>query len=129
MIQLSYPKNVVFSSKYSYISGVRCSQCNATYPYHETLTYCTNPECQETLLACYDFRHTISKDILRNLPVTMWRYREFLPVVNPKNIVSLGEGGTPLFKAQKLSKLIGIPELYWKDESGNPTGSFKARGM
>jgi threonine synthase len=44
-------------------------------------------------------------------------------------MVSLGEGGTPLFKARRLSNIIGIPELYWKDEGGNPTGSFKARGM
>jgi threonine synthase len=59
----------------------------------------------------------------------MWRYKEFLPVSDSKNIISLGEGGTPLFKATNLSKVIGIPRLYWKDEGGNPTGSFKARGM
>lgn len=59
----------------------------------------------------------------------MWRYREFLPINDIRNIVSLGEGGTPLFKANQLNKAIGIEELYWKDEGGNPTGSFKARGM
>jgi threonine synthase len=59
----------------------------------------------------------------------MWRYREFLPVIDSRNIVSLGEGGTPLFHAKELAKVINIHKLYWKDEGGNPTGSFKARGM
>jgi threonine synthase len=59
----------------------------------------------------------------------MWRYREVLPVDNDENIVSLGEGWTPLLRAERLGKQIGIAELYIKDESQNPTQSFKARGM
>ncbi len=59
----------------------------------------------------------------------MWRYREVLPVYNDANIVTLGEGMTPLLNVPRLSSLIGMPNLQIKDESVNPTGSFKARGM
>ena len=60
---------------------------------------------------------------------TMWRYDDVLPVDNPDYRVSLGEGFTPLLGARRLGSAIGIPRLSIKDESGNPTGSFKARGL
>jgi threonine synthase len=59
----------------------------------------------------------------------MWRYREFLPVIDPENIVTMGEGFTPIIPLQNLQALAGDIQVYWKDESGNPTGSFKARGI
>jgi threonine synthase len=59
----------------------------------------------------------------------LWRYREVLPVENDANVVSLGEGWTPLFHAERLGRELGIERLYIKDESQNPTQSFKARGM
>ena len=59
----------------------------------------------------------------------MWRYAEMLPVRNEKNIVSLGEGMTPLFALNKLAARFGFAQLFMKDESSNPTGSFKARGI
>jgi threonine synthase len=59
----------------------------------------------------------------------LWRYREVLPVENDENIVSLGEGWTPLLHAKNLGTQLGIGQLYIKDESQNPTQSFKARGM
>ena len=59
----------------------------------------------------------------------MWRYAELLPVQNDTNIVSLGEGFTPLIAAGRLGGALGLPHLYIKDESTNPTGSFKARGL
>jgi threonine synthase len=60
---------------------------------------------------------------------TMWRYREVLPVEDPDHRISLGEGFTPLLTARRLGGLIGLRRLAIKDESGNPTGSFKARGL
>ena len=114
----------------SYISHLKCSECGETYAHQAVQNFCRNPQCQETLLAEYDLKSgRVTKEDLKNRPNNMWRYKEFLPVNDDKNIVSLGEGGTPLFKANKLNKAIGIEELYWKDEGGNPTGSFKARGM
>jgi threonine synthase len=59
----------------------------------------------------------------------MWRYKEFLPVTEEKNIVTLGEGFTPIIPIENLKQFIGDNEVFWKDESGNPTGSFKARGI
>ena len=59
----------------------------------------------------------------------MWRYREVMPVENDANIVSLGEGWTPLLHARRLGEALGMSSLYIKDESLNPTQSFKARGM
>jgi threonine synthase len=58
----------------------------------------------------------------------LWRYREVLPVADA-SIISLGEGFTPFLRARRLAERLGVPNLYLKDESPNPTGSFKARGM
>jgi threonine synthase len=114
----------------SYISYLKCSGCGAVYPHHTVRNFCTDPDCGETLLAEYEFiPGMITKEDLKDRPNNMWRYREFLPVTDLRNVVTLGEGGTPLFRAGKLSEAIRLDELYWKDEGGNPTGSFKARGM
>ena len=59
----------------------------------------------------------------------MWRWAELLPVRNAVNVVHLGEGATPLLHAQRLGRALGLDRLYVKAEGGNPTGSFKARGM
>ncbi len=59
----------------------------------------------------------------------MWRYRELLPVRDDANIVSLGEGFTPILRLKNLGRNLGFDDLYMKDEGINPTGSFKARGL
>lgn len=59
----------------------------------------------------------------------MWRWQELLPVNDPDNMVSLGEGDTPLLRADRLGGELGFSQLFIKDESLNPTGSFKARGL
>jgi threonine synthase len=71
----------------------------------------------------------LTRDSLKGRQPDLWRYREVLPVENDDNIVSLGEGFTPLLHASRLGSQIGLPELYIKDEGQNPTQSFKARGM
>ncbi len=60
---------------------------------------------------------------------SLWRYRNFLPLEESKNIVTLGEGNTPQFRVSELGNAVGIVDLYLKDEGVNPTGSFKDRGM
>jgi threonine synthase len=60
---------------------------------------------------------------------TLWRYRDVLPLDDPEDRVSLGEGFTPLLQAENLGERLGLPQLFVKDEAGNPTGSFKARGL
>ena len=72
---------------------------------------------------------TLTRESLASRRSDLWRYREVLPVDNDENIVSFGEGWTPLLRASRLGESLGLPELFIKDESQNPTQSFKARGM
>ena len=114
----------------NYFSHLICSECNKKYDGSTLQNVCTDSSCAGSLLAQYKFdASTVTKEDLKNRPFTMWRYHEFLPVINPANIVTLGEGGTPLLKADRLGAAFGFSDLYIKDEGGNSTGSFKARGM
>src|SRR5262249_60470314 len=70
-----------------------------------------------------------SGDTLKGRDANMWRYRELLPLFDGEEPVTLGEGFTPLFHAKRLGATIGLERLYIKDESLNPTNSFKARGQ
>ncbi|MGH9938361.1 MAG: threonine synthase, partial [Blastocatellia bacterium] len=89
-------------------------------------------EAGKPLLVRYNLKmaaHTLTKENLKKRVSSLWRYREVLPVVYEENIVTLGEGWTPLLRAKRLGGQLGLPELFIKDESPNPTGSFKARGQ
>ncbi|MCY3759827.1 MAG: pyridoxal-phosphate dependent enzyme, partial [Gemmatimonadetes bacterium] len=84
------------------------------------------------LLARYDLDAVAAswkRDSLAGRPADMWRYREVMPLRPGDDIVTLGEGFTPLFRAERLGAETGLRQLYIKDESTNPTGSFKARGL
>ena len=70
-----------------------------------------------------------TRDSLRDRPPTMWRYEEVLPAADAAGPVTLGEGFTPLMHARRLGDVLGMKRLYVKDESANPTNSFKARGL
>ena len=94
---------------------------------NELNTFC--PDEHEPLVAQYDCRPTLDKSILNGRPLNMWRYKEMLPIINEENIVSLGEGYTPILPMTKIADLYGFNHLDMKDESGNATGSFKARGL
>jgi len=87
--------------------------------------------CGAPLLARYDLDQARgwSRDTLKGRVATMWRYREMLPIYDGESPVTLGEGYTPLFHARRLGASIGLNRLYIKDESLNPTNSFKARGQ
>ncbi|HYK75677.1 MAG TPA: threonine synthase, partial [Daejeonella sp.] len=85
--------------------------------------------CNKPLLVNYDLEANFSKEVLKNRPTDMWRYREVLPLLDEKNKVSLGEGFTPLTPISKTAAEYGLSNVYLKDESYNPTGSFKARGI
>ena len=104
-----------------------CSQCNKEYALSDQNTYARC--CNQPLRVEYDLDQYFSKEILQERPLNMWRYAEMLPVGNKMNIVSLGEGMTPIFLLDRLANKYGIPHLSMKDESFNPTGSFKARGL
>jgi threonine synthase len=87
--------------------------------------------CGAPLLARYDLDKARgwSRDSLKGRDASMWRYREMLPIYDGESPVTLGEGFTPLFHARRLGASIGLDCLYIKDESLNPTNSFKARGQ
>jgi threonine synthase len=87
--------------------------------------------CGAPLLARYDLdrARAWSRDSLAGREPTMWRYRELLPLFDGETPVTLGEGFTPLFHARALGATLGLDRLYIKDESLNPTNSFKARGQ
>ena len=115
---------------YSSFSHLECTGCKKTFPKEQLLNLCT--ACGLPIFALYDLdkaRSIIKKDQLPHRKSTMWRYREIMPIEYTENIVTLGEGWTPLVQANRLGKLLGFSNLYLKDESLNPTGSFKARGM
>ncbi len=74
-------------------------------------------------------RREVDRDALAARPASLWRYFELLPVRDEANVVTLGEGGTPMLRARNVERATGARTVYIKDEGVNPTGSFKARGM
>jgi threonine synthase len=88
-------------------------------------------QCGAPLLARYDLEtaRSWSRDSLKDREPTLWRYREMLPLFPGESPVTLGEGFTPLIHAASLGARLGLDQLYIKDESLNPTNSFKARGQ
>jgi len=112
------------------VTHLECALCGLKHEARRLLNLCR--ECGKPLLVRYDLdraKKSLTKESLAGRRADLWRYREVLPVVRDDNIVSLGEGWTPLLLAKNLGKQIGIDQLYIKDESQNPTQSFKARGM
>jgi threonine synthase len=113
-----------------HVKNLECSFCHREYEARRLHNVCT--ECGKPLLVRYDLKR-IAKFLTRQSLFArrsdIWRYRELLPVRREDNIVTLGEGWTPLLHAKTLGESLGLSELYVKDESLNPTQSFKARGM
>jgi threonine synthase len=113
----------------SLLINLKCPECGAEYDAAVSNTVCLNDACKSTLFANYDLTQYLDKSILKDRPANMWRYHELLPIIHPKNIVTLGEGFTPIIPLENLKQAAIGNEVFWKDESGNPTGSFKARGI
>ena len=114
----------------SYLSQLKCSGCGKEYSHHELHTFC--PSCQSPLLSLYDLkgvRQKVDRDEISHRKKGMWRWHELLPVLKKENQIFLGEGDTPLLSLPHLENELGLSNLYVKDESSNPTGSFKARGL
>ncbi len=119
-------------SAFSYLTHLECSRCGQWHDAEQvqTVSVC----CGKPLLARYDLaraRGEWQRESLAGRPATMWRYHELLPARQETEIVSLGEGMTPLMACQRLGQALGYAgaQVLVKDEGQNPTGSFKARGM
>jgi threonine synthase len=114
----------------SFVKHLECSRCAATFAPGELYTLCRR--CQSPLLVRYHLRQIkrhIKKTSLGDRPRDMWRYMEVMPVDHEEDIVTLGEGFTPLLHLRRLGRELQLRKLYLKDESLNPTASFKARGL
>lgn len=112
------------------VTHLECALCGLRHEARRLLNLCR--ECGKPLLVRYDLdraKRTLTKESLPARRADLWRYREVLPVENDDNVVSLGEGWTPLVHARRLGQRLEMSGLYIKDESQNPTQSFKARGM
>jgi len=112
------------------VTHLECAGCGVHYEARRLLNLCH--QCGKPLLVRYDLERaaqSLTKKSLFGRRADLWRYREVLPVESDETIVSLGEGWTPLLKVNRLGHQLGLAELYIKDESQNPTQSFKARGM
>jgi threonine synthase len=112
------------------VTHLECGACGRTHAAQTLLNLCI--ACGKPLLVRYDLdrvRGSLKRESLKGRPADLWRYREVLPVDDDANIVSLGEGWTPLLETPRLAAKVGLKDLRIKDESQNPTQSFKARGM
>ncbi|MSQ17551.1 MAG: threonine synthase, partial [Dehalococcoidia bacterium] len=124
-----YP-SVRFSPMFSYLDHLECTKCGKTFP-HDRLSR-TSPCCGKVLFARYDLprlRREVDREVFKARGTDMWRFSELLPVSDPGNILTLGEGGTPLLAAPNLGRKLGLKSLFIKEEGLNPTGTFKARGI
>lgn len=108
---------------------LECIHCGTRVPLDKHVAGC--PACGENIL---EARYDLSlidvqawKAALRQRRPTLWRYYEVLPIYDKRNIVSMGEGGTPLIRSQALAAMLGLKHLYIKDERQGPTNSFKDR--
>lgn len=114
----------------STLTHLECGKCGRMHDADRLQNLCTG--CNRPLLPRYDLKkaaRTLTRDALAQRRRDLWRYEEVLPVRDKKAVLSLREGWTPLVEASRLGARIGCPGTWIKDESLNPTGSFKARGL
>ena len=113
----------------SYLTNLECTYCHAEYSADEPQRLCA--ACGKVLYPRYDLEAAASaldRDALKE-PANMWRYFEVMPIRDEANVITLGEGFTPMFQAERLGPEMGCSDLLIKDEGVNPTASFKARGL
>jgi threonine synthase len=104
---------------------LRCRECGQEYP--PTVAYVCK-ECFGPLDVIYDYDSLkLKRETFLNRPKNLWRYFELLPIHNPSNIVDLCAGFTPLHRSNRLAKLLGLKNLFFKNDAVNPTFSFKDR--
>jgi threonine synthase len=112
------------------VTHLECAACELRHEARRLHNLCR--ECGKPLLVRYDLERaarSLTRESLKGRRPDLWRYMEVLPVEREENVVGLGEGWTPLLRAERLGRRLGLSDLLIKDESQNPTQSFKARGM
>ena len=115
---------------HTFLRSLECLRCGQEHRPARALYTCK--KCGGKLEVKYDYEaigERIDRKVLAGRPMGVWKYRELLPINNQRNIVTLNEGGTPLLRAQNLARKLGMKHLWLKDETRNPTSSFKDRPM
>ena len=107
---------------------IRCLDCGHAAPFMPKSMHCPqcNSQWREAEYDMAEVARTFPSEI-KDRAFDLWRYRELLPIRNPNPILTLGEGGTPLIQAANLGMMLGLPNLFIKDERQGPTSSFKDR--
>ena len=108
----------------------KCINCESEYGIDEIIYFCK--KCGDILEIKYEqdeLAKALRDNEWRNTPLSVWRYRSFMPISDTTKIISLNEGGTGFHLCEHLAKHLGLRKLYVKNEGENPTGSFKDRGM
>ena len=114
----------------SSLLGLACDDCRAEYSDREPINTC--PGCGGLLEAIYDqdqLARRADRTVMRQREHHVWRWKEFLPVRDDRCLVTLGEGGTPLHRCDRLAATVGVGALYVKDDTIGPTGSLKDRSF
>jgi len=114
----------------SFLTHVECTVCGHHHDAKRPLTVCER--CGQMLAARYDLARIaahVTRALLRERPPGLYRFRELTPLAPGEEPVTLGEGGTPLVPLPRLAGHLGLRHVWAKDEGGNPTGTFKARGL
>ncbi len=114
-----------------FLTHLTCTSCGLRHEWKHLQNLCS--ACQKPLAATYDLekiRRALTPEFLTSRrEKSLWRFRELLPLPANTEPISLGEGGTPLLRAKRFGEKRGMENLWIKDESQNPTQTFKARGM
>jgi len=113
---------------FSHLSHLSCTKCGRTFDATRLMNVCPEPECGGSLFADYQLL-PLRRDDTAGRARNIWRWHELMPARREEEIVTLGEGGTPLLHAARLGARLGMLNVWIKEEAGNPTGSFKARGL
>src|SRR5579859_2589386 len=116
-------KNRILTSLFTHSVCLSCGHEMAPSPMIESCEACGNTWID----ARYEYSQVHWPGALSKRPTSMWRYQELLPISDVSHPVSMGEGWTPLYRAESLGESIGHPNLFIKDERQSPTGSFKDR--
>lgn len=113
-----------------FVDSLKCLKCGQAHEPTEKVYVCK--KCGGKLDILYDYDAIAKEATKKKLGARnpgVWKYRELLPIADDKNVITLGEGGTPLLEAKNLARELGMKRLWLKDETRNPTSSFKDRPM
>ncbi len=114
----------------STLTYLECPECGAHFEADKPQTFC--PRCESPLLPRYDLdaaSRALTPEAVASRPRGIWRWHEILPVRSAEHRITLGEGDTPLVEVPRLAREFGLEHVWVKDESQNPTATFKARGL